>query len=88
MFRIIEHLDLVKDDLRVAIADKTIENKFLSEMILECEDHLEVKKIKKDFESNEDIIIESKAALIEVDEAIEILKVCSEDKKKTLAWQQ
>ena len=82
MFRIIEHLDLVKDDLRVAIADKTIENKFLSEMILECEDHLEVKKIKKDFESNEDIISESKAALIEVDDAIEILKVCSEDKKR------
>ncbi len=82
MFRIIEHLDLVKDDLRVAIADKTIENTLFSEMILECEDHLEVKKIKKDFESNEDIISESKATLIEVDDAIEILKICSEDKKR------
>jgi len=88
MFRVIEHLDLVKGDLRDNILDKTVENAHLEEMILECEDHLEVKKIKKSFASNNDVINDSRAALKEVDEAIEILKVCLEDKKKTLAWQQ
>ncbi|MCH4891209.1 hypothetical protein EZV73_26760 [Acidaminobacter sp. JC074] len=82
MTRVIEQLELSKIDLKDAIADKIIENSVLEQIVTECKDELEVKFIKECIDDNEDIIKESKEILVEVNEAIEILSICLDSKKR------
>ena len=82
MFRIIEHLGLLKMDLREAVATKTIENTTLSNIILECKDDHKVSFLVSCIEDNESIIEESKATLLEVDQVVMYLEDSSEDFNK------
>lgn len=82
MFRIIEHLGLLKMDLREAVATKTIENATLSNIISECKDNHKVSFLESCIEDNESIIDESKATLLEVDQVVMYLESNSEDFNK------
>ena len=74
MERIIEHLGLLKDDLREAVATLSIENSNLIAIVEECGDKFAVKRMKKHIEDNEDIIYESKETLIEANFVIALLE--------------
>lgn len=74
MNRVIEHLGLVKMDLRDTISSKVIENSLLDEIVDECKDELRVKLVSESIVDNEDIIDDAKRSLKEIDEAIEILQ--------------
>ena len=82
MFRVIEHLGLLKMDLREAVATKTIENTTLSNIISECKDNHKVSFLESCIDDNESIIEESKATLLEVEQVVMFLESSSDDFNK------
>ncbi len=82
MFRVIEHLGLLKMDLKEAVTAKTIENATLYKITKECQDNHEVGFLESCIDDNESIIEESKATLLELDQVVKILESSEAINKK------
>ncbi|MBI9013621.1 MAG: hypothetical protein JEZ08_15415 [Clostridiales bacterium] len=82
MQRIIEQLGLVEADTKALIVSLTVENGIKSEIVKECEDHLQVRLLKEDIEDNKDSIEDAKLTLKEIDQAYEILSFSADISKK------
>jgi hypothetical protein len=82
MQRVIEQLGLVETDTKALIVSLTVENGIKTEIVKECEDHLQVRLLKEDIEDNMDSIEDAKLTLKEIDQAYEILSFSNDMAKK------
>ena len=82
MQRVIEQLGLVETDTKALIVNLTVENGIKTEIVKECEDHLQVKLLKEDIEDNKDSIEDAKLTLREIDQAYEVLSFRNDMTKK------
>jgi len=82
MQKVIEQLGLVESDTKALIVNLTVENGIKTEIVKECEDHLQVRLLKEDIEDNKDSIEDAKLTLKEIDQAYEILAFSYDMTKK------
>jgi len=82
MQRVIEQLGLVEADTKALIVNLTVENGIKTEIVKECEDHLQVRLLKEDIEDNKDSIEDAKLTLKEIDQAYEVLSFRNDMAKK------
>jgi len=82
MQRVIEQLGLVESDTKALIVNLTVENGIKTEIVKECEDHLQVRLLKEDIEDNKESIEDAKLTLKEIDQAYEILAFSNDMTKK------
>jgi len=82
MQKVIEQLGLVESDTKALIVNLTVENGIKTEIVKECEDHLQVRLLKEDIEDNKDSIEDAKLTLKEINQAYEILAFSYDMTKK------
>ena len=82
MQRVIEQLGLLETDTKSLIVSLTVENVIKTDIVKECEDHLQVRLLKEDIEDNKDSIEDAKLTLREIDQAYEVLSFRNDMAKK------
>ncbi|BEP28790.1 hypothetical protein [Helicovermis profundi] len=84
MERVVERLNLVKNEINDQIIKLTMSNKILNDICVECRDEFEIRLIESNLKDNKLIIEDSKIDLTEIDKAISVLVAITKlsDKQK------
>lgn len=82
MYRVIDQLNLKKQDLKDLVVKLTIENNIKSKIVCECKDVLKVQLLEEDIEDNNISVIDALETLDEIDQVIKILQKSIKSKQK------